>query len=207
VTAPCPKAGCISGVVASTTRNGLRAATSDPARLTGLLDDVARRAAGGSLADVELLVWAVVELGLARRSIQRLVFDETDVEDVSQEVLVAVAETIGGFRGDARFTTWLHQVARFKAIAHLRRKRDEARVDDLEPTSGERISSLLASRMDLRARLDELPPLYRDAVVLRDVEQLPYDEVARRLGLNLNTTKSRVARGRALVAARLVGVP
>jgi RNA polymerase sigma-70 factor, ECF subfamily len=191
-------------VLVTATRNGLRAAGSDPDRLTLLLDDVAWRAAGGSPADVELLVWAVDELGLARRAIQRLVLDERDVEDVSQEVLVAVAETIGGFRAEARFTTWLHQVARFKSIAHLRRKRDEARMDDAVPTAVERISSRLASRVVLQDQLGQLPPHYRDAVVLRDVQQLPYGEVARRLEVNLNTAKSRVARGRALVAARLV---
>lgn len=191
-------------MAALATRNGLRAAAGDPEILPGVLDEIARQAADGSLPAIELLVWAVDELGLARRAIERLVLDERDVEDVSQEVLVAVAETIGGFRGEARFTTWLHQVARFKSIAHLRRKRDEARMDDHEPTAVERISSQLASRVVLRDQLGELPTHYRDAVVLRDVEQLPYDEIAHRLAVNLNTAKSRVARGRALVAARLV---
>lgn len=191
-------------MAALATRNGLRAAAGDPEILPGVLDEIARQAADGSLPAIELLVWAVDELGLARRAIERLVLDERDVEDVSQEVLVAVAETIGGFRGEARFTTWLHQVARFKSIAHLRRKRDEARMDGHEPTTVERISSQLASRVVLRDQLGELPTHYRDAVVLRDVEQLPYDEIAHRLAVNLNTAKSRVARGRALVAARLV---
>lgn len=191
-------------MAALATRNGLRAAAGDPEILPGVLDEIARQAADGSLPAIELLVWAVDELGLARRAIERLVLDERDVEDVSQEVLVAVAETIGGFRGEARFTTWLHQVARFKSIAHLRRKRDEAPMDGHEPTAVERISSQLASRVVLRDQLGELPTHYRDAVVLRDVEQLPYDEIAHRLAVNLNTAKSRVARGRALVAARLV---
>jgi RNA polymerase sigma-70 factor, ECF subfamily len=185
------------------TRDALRAA-GDREELSGLLDAVAADAAAGSLAAVELLVWAVDELALAHPTIRRLVLDESDVDDVAQDVLVAVAETIRSFRGEARFTTWLHQVARFKSIAQLRRKRDESRLDDLEPTDAARISSMLASRVVLQQLLDGLPDHYRGAVVLRDVEQLPYDEITRRLGINLNTAKSRVARGRALVAARLV---
>jgi len=183
----------------------VRRAAGDPERLSAVLDPVAAAAAAGSLAHVELLVWAVDELRLADVAVRRLVLDESDAEDVSQDVLIAVAETIGGFRGEARFTTWLSQVARFKAIAHLRRKRDEAPLDDdVEPADAARISSLLADRVVLRQLLEDLPPHYRDAVVLRDVEQLPYEEITRRLDIKENTAKSRVARGRALVAARLV---
>ena len=66
------------------------------------------------------------------------------------------------------------------------------------------MSSLVASpRESVRQLLDELPERYRDAVTLRDVEGLPYAEVAIRLGRNLNTAKSHVARGRALLAALL----
>ncbi len=66
-----------------------------------------------------------------------------------------------------------------------------------------RISSMIASRTVLDDAIGGLPDLYRDAGVLWDVEQLPYAEVAERLELNLNTVKARVARGRALAAAKL----
>jgi RNA polymerase sigma-70 factor (ECF subfamily) len=183
----------------------LRAAAgaADRGELAGLLDPVAAAAAGGDRAAVELLVWAVDELALARPALRRVLIDEDDVDDVAQDVLVAVVEGIHGFRGDARFTTWLHRVARFKAIDHLRRKREHALLREDEQGDGQRISSVLASRADLRGVLAGLPEHYRRAVVLRDVEQLPYADVAARLGLNLNTVKSHVARGRALVAAEL----
>ncbi len=182
----------------------LRAAVNDRTRLAELLDPLAAQAAAGTRDAVDLLVWAVDELRLARPAIRRLVIDASDVADVAQDVLIAVAETIGSFRGDARFTTWLDQVARFKAIAHLRRKRDESDVDDIEPSDAVRISSMLADRATLQTLLVSLPEHYRQAVMLRDVDQLSYDDLARRLEINLNTAKSRVARGRALLAARLV---
>jgi RNA polymerase sigma-70 factor (ECF subfamily) len=185
------------------TQHALRAAAADRTRLAALLDVVAAEAAAGSQDAMELLVWAIDELALARPAIRRVVINETDVEDVTQDVLVAVAVGVGSFRGDARFTTWLSRIARFKAIDHLRRKRDEAELDETEPGDAVRISSMLANRTDLQEVLAALPDHCRHAVVLRDVRQLPYTEVARRLEINLNTAKSRVARGRALLAAML----
>ena len=62
---------------------------------------------------------------------------------------------------------------------------------------------MISSRTVLRELIDQLPEHYRTAIVLRDVETLPYDEIARREGIPLNTAKTRVARGRALIAGRL----
>lgn len=185
-------------------RNDVLAVPSDGEGRATLLDPMAGKAATADLAALEDLLWAIDELKLVRRSIRRLVIDDADAEDVEQDVLVAVAESIHTYRGEARFTTWLHQVARHKAIAHLRRRqRTEPLVDDLGDAA--RISSMIATRTVLDDAIAGLPDLYRDAVVLRDVERRPYVEVADRLGVNLNTAKTRVARGRALAAARLRG--
>lgn len=185
-------------------REALRQAAGDRDAVAGLLDPLARDAAAGSPEAVELLVWAVDELGLARPAIRGLLVDEADVEEVAQDVLVAVAETIHGFRGESRFTTWLHQVARFKAIAFLRRRRRTTALPGDEPVGdAQRISSMIATRASVDEVLRALPAEYREPVVLRDVQQLPYQQLAERLGLNVNTAKARVARGRALVAARL----
>jgi RNA polymerase sigma-70 factor (ECF subfamily) len=184
-------------------REALLAAAGDSERLAALLDPLAMEAAGGSREALELVVWAVDELRLAEPTVRGLVINRADVEDVTQNVLIAVAETIGGFRGEARFRTWLNQVARFKAIDHLRRKRDEASLDEIDVTDAARISSMLADRATLARVLDGLPEHYGRAIVLRDVQQLAYEDIARQLNVAVNTARSRVARGRALVAARL----
>lgn len=185
------------------TREELRAAAGDPDALAAVLDPLAADAAAGSAAALELVLWAVDELGLAQPPIRSLLVNRADIEDVSQDVLIAVAETIGRFRGGSRFRTWLNQVARFKAIAHLRRKRDEAHLDDAEPSDTVRISSVLAEKRTLHDVMEDLPSYYYEAVVLRDVHQLPYDEIGRKLEITPASVRSRVARGRALVAARL----
>lgn len=184
-------------------RSRITGAAGDPARLADQLHPLASAASAGDTRALDLLLWAVDELRLARPAIRRVVINESDVDDVAQDVLIAVAETVSGYRGDARFTTWLSQVARYKAIAHLRRKRDEADLGEVEESDVVRISSQLASRATLLDAMDGLDPAYREPLVLRDVDQLSYEQVAQRLDLNLNTTKSRVARGRAMVAAKL----
>jgi RNA polymerase sigma factor (sigma-70 family) len=185
-------------------RAALRDAGGDRDQLAAVLDPLARDAAAGSAEAMDLLVWAVDELDLARPAVRQLLVEELDVEEVAQDVLVAVAETIHGYRGEARFTTWLHQVGRFKAIAFLRRRQATTPLDEGDGVGdAQRISSLIATRASIDDVLATLPDLYREAVVLRDVRQLPYDQIAERLDLNLNTAKARVARGRALVAARL----
>ncbi len=194
------EAGSARAIERRTWRGRLQAAGRGA--LGDLLDPVATRAAGGDEEALEDLIWAVDELHLARPAVRRLVVQESDAEEVEQDVLVAVAETIAGFRGDARFTTWLHQLARFKAIAQLRRRKESFVLDE-EMGDAARISSIIATRTVLDEAIGGLPDLYRAAVVLRDVEQRPYAEVAERLGVNINTVKARVARGRALAASRL----
>lgn len=186
-------------------RAQLRAEPMDGERRATLLDPVAAQAADGDLDALEDLIWAVDELGLLRPAIRRLLIDDRDAEEAEQDVLVAVAEAITTFRSEARFTTWLHQIARHKAIGQLRRRRE---VDPLPEDLGDaaRISSMIATRADLDDAIGGLPELYRRAVVLRDVQQCSYDDVAAALAINVNTAKTRVARGRALAAARLRGM-
>lgn len=185
-------------------RTALRAATGT--ERADLLDRLAGDAVDDRAA-LETLLWAVDDLDLARPAVRRLVIGEVDVDDVVQDVLITVADRLHTFRGDARFTTWLHQVARHKAIAHLRRRRDEAPLPDdgteTPGTDAARLSSMIATRASVRAALDDLPARYRDPVVLRDVDHLAYDRIAARLDLPAATVRTRVARGRALAAATL----
>jgi RNA polymerase sigma factor (sigma-70 family) len=165
------------------------------------LDQLARLASGGSTLAVELMVEFVDELGVARRAVRAFLLDEAAVDDVTQDTLITLAEAIGSYRGDAKLTTWLHQLARYRAIDYLRRQRATVALDEREHSAVMRISSMISTRETVRQLLDHLPTAYRDVVVLREVERLPYVEVANRLGRNLHTVKSQIARGRALLAA------
>jgi RNA polymerase sigma factor (sigma-70 family) len=173
---------------------------SDESEREAVLEVLAAQSATGSRLAVELLVEAVDRFGVARRAVRQFVLDEAAVADVVQDTLITVVQAIGSFQGDAKFTTWLHQLARNRSVDYLRRVRSTTSREAVEPSPAERMSSLVASRHAVRQLLDQLPPRYRDAVLLRDVEHLPYADVATRLGRNLNTVKAHVARGRALLA-------
>lgn len=75
--------------------------------------------------------------------------------------------------------------------------------DELLP--GECMSSIIAARTTVQQALAQLPDLYREPVVLRDIEGLSYAEVADRLGRTVGTVKSQISRGRALVSGSLRG--
>src|SRR5699024_11787465 len=126
--------------------------------------------------------------------------DAAAVDDVSQDALISVAESIHRLSGQAKVTTGVHRIRRTRVVDHLRRQRatDPLPPDDLGPAH--RMSSMLATRATVREALDALPGLYREPVVLRDLESLTYQEIAERLGSQLGTEQEQIARGGAIVA-------
>lgn len=172
-----------------------------PATDEAVLQELALRAAAGSDVATELLLERLDDSGVVRRFARAALFDDAAIDDVSQDTLISVASSIGSFRGDAKITTWVHRIVRNRVVDHLRRQRATAPLppDDLAPAA--RISSMIATRATVREVLASLPELYREPVVLRDLEGLPYAEIAERLDRSLGTVKSQIARGRAMVAS------
>lgn len=197
-----------SGVAAS--RLGILAQEADRLdrrhQRAAVLDRIAASAAGGSPYALELLVALVVSLDLAGPAISRVIGDTSHGDDVRQEVLVALTRSIHRYRGDARFTTWLYAVASNTAVSHLRRLRptvELAAADVLGDGAERRMSSVVAERDLVREAIASLPVPFRTTVHLRDIEGLSYAEIADRQGVEINTVRSRLARGRALMARRM----
>lgn len=162
---------------------------------------LAHRSAAGSTLAFELLAELVDELGLARAGVRQVLVDEAAVDDVTQDTLVSMATSIRSFTGEAGFVTWLFTIAHRRAVDHLRRQRATSPLADDDVGEALRISSLIATREAVQQLVRRLPGRYRRAVELRDIEGLSYADAAARLGLNVNTTKAHVARGRAQLAA------
>lgn len=170
-----------------------------------ILNSLAISAADGSPYSMELLLAFMSDYRLAAPAIGRHVQSAAVIEEVEQEVLIAVARSIHRYRGDAKFTTWLYSLARNTAVSELRRHKQTSMMDDdhMDDWTQRRVSSLVAERDMVREAVYSLPPVFRDTVLLRDVERLSYSEIAERQGLAINTVRSRLSRGRALLAARL----
>ncbi len=173
---------------------------------SAVLNGLALSAAAGSPYSLEVLLAAIVEYDLAGPAIGRVIQNPEQTKDIGQDVLVNVARSIHRYRAESKFTTWLYVVARNIAVNHARKLRSTA---DLSPddmfhdNARRRMSSLVAERDVVKEAIATLPPEFRTTVVLRDLEGLSYAEIAERQGLQINTVRSRLSRGRALLAERL----
>lgn len=137
-----------------------------------------------------------------------------EAEDLTQDVFIKLFRSLGTFDRRANFQTWLYSVTRNLCIDHYRALRKEREalnrdldVDLLAPASKERSPLQLLESRDqaalLRRALDRLPEAMRTAVVLRDLRELSYEDIARTLALPDGTVKSRISRGRTELARQI----
>ena len=148
---------------------------------------------------------------------RRMLGNDADAEDVTQDVLLQVVRKLDTFRGDAAFTTWLHRVTVNASLAARRKRarRDEGRVHDpLDAFTDEgqhadfvrpwpRLPDNVALDRDEKQLIEQaitgLPEMYRDVFVLADVEQLPNAEIGELLDLSVPAVKSRLHRARLMM--------
>ena len=175
---------------------------NDPGHDGERLDRLAAAAADGSAHALDDLLQMVDDQRIANAMVRRFILNEELVEEATQDTLIKVAESIHRFRGDSKFTTWLYAIARNVAISHLRRVNPDVSLDTAENSVGDarRISSVVSERAVIQRAVEQLPEHYRLPVMLRDVERRTYEEIAAELEIELNTVRSRLARGRALLA-------
>lgn len=134
-----------------------------------------------------------------------------DGDDAAQEAMIAIVRGLPRFDGRAAFSTWSYRIATNAALDEVRRRgrRPSLHVaaDADAPESGDPLAhrrvDAVADRLAIDEALETLPAEFRLAVVLRDVCDLDYAEIAETLEIPVGTVKSRIARGRALLVGRL----
>lgn len=137
---------------------------------------------------------------------RRVCGNDADGADATQEALIAIVRGLHRFDGRAAFGTWAYRVATNACLDELRRRgrRPVAGLDHLpEPVAGGDHAEAVSAGIDVDAALATLSPEFRAAVVLRDLCALDYAEIAEVLDVPVGTVRSRIARGRAAVAAHL----
>ena len=140
----------------------------------------------------------------------RLSGNQHDAEDLTQETFIRVFRSLASYQ-PGTFEGWLHRITTNLFLDMARRRarvRMEALPDDAERIPGGAPSPdqvYASSHLDpeLQAALDELPPDFRAAVVLCDVEGLSYEEIGATLGIKLGTVRSRIHRGRQALRSAL----
>jgi RNA polymerase sigma-70 factor (ECF subfamily) len=152
----------------------------------------------------------------------RLLTGQSEACDVAQEVFLKVFRNISSFRGQSSLKTWIYRItvneahnARRWFFRHRRREVDlDNRPDDavnwkeLIADGGRSPFELAVDREQqiiVEAALERINPIFREAVALRDIADLSYDEIASVLGVSLGTVKSRILRGRDALREELTG--
>jgi RNA polymerase sigma-70 factor (ECF subfamily) len=157
------------------------------------------------------------------RLVHSIIRDEHAARDVSQEIWLTIWRGLGKFRGEAKFSTWVHPIAVRRAIDHLRsRQRWSKRfLPFLSDDSGNGGSTPEAvaegdPRDDLEKRerasrferaIESLPPKHRAVLALREIQGLSYDEIATSLDVRRGTVMSRLFHARRLLAHKLGELP
>jgi RNA polymerase sigma-70 factor (ECF subfamily) len=153
------------------------------------------------------------------RLVRGFVRNEEDARDVVQDAFLKSFARLDRFDGRSAFYTWLYRIAANTAMDHNKKVRrrpapltlDAPREDDeapaLAPAARGPSPAEGAMSSELRARIDGalegLPPVYREVIVLRELEGLTYDDIARALKVSRGTVESRIFRARERLRARL----
>ena len=152
----------------------------------------------------------------------RYMRNHEDAEEVVQDVLLKVFRKIDAFRGDSALSSWIYRITFNTAMSRLRRTRSmrlaeitdveigtatDDRPATLDPADWSNLADESMLKAELRARLAEavveLPRIYREPVILRDLEGLSTEEASSKLRVKDQTLKSRLHRGRALLREQL----
>ncbi|MBI00443.1 MAG: RNA polymerase subunit sigma-24 [Acidimicrobiaceae bacterium] len=199
-------------IVTDSTRNPARSRRSNPSEtdMAALVD----RAADGEREAFDELVRLTHRdaFGLALR----LAGNEEDARDVVQDAYLRAYRSIGRFRGDARFSTWLYRIVANTSSTHLTKRsrhRHDELVDDTQIVDQRPdIDPVVAAESgELRDELDtairDLPPRLRAVVVLRDVYDLSHDAIADELGISVSAAKVRLHRARRRLREQVFPLP
>ena len=152
----------------------------------------------------------------------RLLDDQGEACDVVQEVFLKVFRNVGSFRGQSTLKTWIYRITVNEAHNarrwFFRHRRAEVELDK-NPDESRNWKEIIPDRsrspfdaafdseqhIMIEAALKRINPIFREAVALRDISDLAYEEIAEILGVSLGTVKSRILRGREALREELVG--
>ena len=142
---------------------------------------------------------------------RRICGNDADAADATQEALIAIVRGLPGFDGRSSINTWCYRVATNASLDELRRRRrrplaegDDDHLDRVAVTSSApSVEGIVGDRIDVDQALARLPDEFRIPVILRDLCDLDYQEIADLLGVPGGTVRSRISRGRGALATLL----
>lgn len=142
----------------------------------------------------------------------RMTANQTEAEDLTQEVFVQLYKKAASFRGESAFATWLHRMTVNQVLMYFRKrsyKNEKTSIDGDLPDqivtgSGNPSKMQVVDRIALNNAIAKLPPGYRSVFLLHDVQGFEHEEVARRMGISVGTSKSQLHKARLKLRSLLV---
>lgn len=142
----------------------------------------------------------------------RMTKNQTEAEDLTQEVFIQLFRKAGSFRGDSAFSTWLHRMTVNQVLMHFRKRsfKNEKTSEDGEipeqivPGTGDQRKMPVVDKIALKRAVGQLPNGYRNVFTLHDVQGYEHTEVARILGISVGTSKSQLHKARLKLRALLI---
>ena len=149
-----------------------------------------------------------------------LLKNDVEAEDAAQETVIKAYTNLNSFRGDAQFKTWVLSIARNEGLGRLRKLgnlREDSLDADTDETTGDYTPAILTSWREvpaqaleqkelgelIRQAVEKLPAIYRNIVILRDIEEMDIRETAAALGISEGAVKVRLHRARAMLQKEL----
>lgn len=147
---------------------------------------------------------------------------DVDIEDIAQEIFIRVFRFISKYRGEASFESWVYKIvlnycrsyARRRSILNriffvpVEREEDDKSVDIIDNQAGAESNPMklfehqkIAS--DILRELRKLPDIYKDVLIMREVNELSYEEISAILGISIGTVKSRISRARSMIREKV----
>lgn len=149
----------------------------------------------------------------------RMVANQAEAEDLTQDIFLQAFRKIHTFRGESTFSTWLYRLGVNTVLMHLRKKpHAEVPLDEISQPNGDVIrriepadktdhGQIMVSRLVLQRALEQLPPGFKRAVVMHDLEGYAHHEIARLTGRSIGSSKSQLHKARHRLRELLVESP
>ena len=142
----------------------------------------------------------------------RMTNNQTEAEDLTQEVFIQLFRKIGSFRGASAFSTWLHRLTVNQVLMHFRRRSvksektsEDGEMPDQVVSGTENPDKMpVVDRIALNNAIAELPNGYRNVFLLHDVEGYEHEEIARIMGISVGTSKSQLHKARLKLRGLLI---
>ena len=143
----------------------------------------------------------------------RMTQNTSESEDLTQDVFIRLFRTVGSFRGESAFTTWLHRLTVNLVLMHFRkRKRRPDQISEKEELPPYIVTDTedpkrmrIVDRILLSEVITKLPEGYRQAIILHDIQGLQHTEIAETRGRSVGTSKSQLHKGRAMLRELIAG--